>query len=208
MIENEQFRFYPPEILSLNAPDLEKMVLYRKIFPEQGHEIIIRPLCLERDVKTIHRWINELYAHRYRQMQGGIEELCRHYEKFLDSGNGYSLMCFLRNKPAAQVDFYDVAADEIKDQYDVQPGDHGIHVLMAPYRRPVPPLPANVIITCLSFLFTLSIDRIIAAPDINNKKANALVKSIGFRFMKQVWLSYEPANLYCYNRRDFLREHP
>lgn len=208
MLENEDFRFYPSEILSLHKPDLAKMVFHRKTFPEHGYEVIIKPLCLDRDIQTIHRWVNEPYAHRYWQMQGKIEELYLHYEKFLDSGIGYSLICFLRDKPMAQVDFYDVTADEIKDLYDARPGDHGIHVLMAPYQKPVPRLSANVVIACISFLFTLSIDRIIGEPDADNDRANDLVKRVGFRFMKQVQMSYKKANLYCYSREDFLKEHP
>lgn len=208
MSENEFFRFYPPEILSTDLRDFEKIVFHRKRFHQGGEELIIKPLCLDRDIPIIHRWVNEPYAHKYWQMQGGIDELYAHYEKFLDSGVGYSLMFSLKDKPVAQIDFYDVTADEIRDLYDAMPGDHGIHVLMAPYEKPVPRLSANVVITCLSFLFTLSIDRIIGEPDAENERANELVKRVGFRFVKQVQMSYKTANLYSYSREDFLKEHP
>lgn len=208
MGENEDFRFYPPEMLSVNLRDLEKIVFYRKAFPESGYEITIKPLCLNRDIPVIHRWVNEPYAHKYWQMQGDIDGLYEHYKEFLNSGIGYSLMCFLEDKPVAQIDFYDVTADEIKDLYDVMPGDHGIHVLMAPYEKPVPGLSVNVVVTCISFLFTLTIDRIIGEPDAENERANELVKRVGFRFVKQVQMSYKTANLYSYSRKDFLKEHP
>jgi RimJ/RimL family protein N-acetyltransferase len=55
---------------------------------------------------------------------------------------------------------------------------------------------------CLCFLFSFDdIQNIYGEPDIENSKANALVKKAGFRFLKRQRLSYKTANIYICNRR-------
>lgn len=207
-MNDEIKKLYPNEIVSGHTPELRNMVFYRRSFPDGGYEITVKPLCLERDINIIHQWVNESYALEFWQMQGPVEGLHQHYKKFMASGIGYSLMCFLKHRPIAQVDFYDVTNDEIKDLYNAKPGDHGIHLLMAPYQKPLPRLSTNVMITSLAYLFTLSIDRVMGEPDVRNEKANELVRRTGFRFMKEIRMSYKQANLYYYTREDFSREHP
>lgn len=205
-MKNEYQPLYPAGANFLAAEEANKIILFRKRF--QDYELVIKPFSLQRDIALIHRWVNQPYARRYWQMQGPVEQLYRYYETVLNSGAGYSLMVFLEQRPVAQVDVYDVMADEIGKLYEAKPGDHGIHVLMAPNRKPVRNLSTNVMVSCLAFLFTLSVNRVIGEPDAENEKANALVKRVGFRLMKQVKMSYKTANLYSYRREDFLKEHP
>lgn len=42
-------------------------------------------------------------------------------------------------------------------------------------------------------------------PDIRNVKANALVQKAGFRFIKQIEMSYKQANLYECTRQTFAK---
>lgn len=183
-------------------------LLFEKAFPEEGYTLGIRPFHLERDAPTVHRWVNMPYARRFWGMQGPLEALRAHYAAFLGSGNGFSLMFFLGSRPVAQIDVYAAVTDEIRDHYDARIDDYGIHVLMGPHRRPIPRLSQHVLLTCLSFLFTLPVGRVMGEPDARNVKANALVRKLGFRFIKQISMSYKTANLYALDRDVFRRRQP
>lgn len=186
--------------------DLTKeVILFRRKFAET--EIILKPLHLSRDIKTIHKWVNMPYAKEFWQMAGSIGELYTFYEKLMQSGKAYSLVAFLNNTPVAQIDYYDVPFDEVKNFYDYKENDHGIHLLMAPNKLPVKSLTPHVMITALAFLFSLGIPRIMGEPDAANEKANKLVQKVGFSFIGQIKMSYKVANLYQYTQEDFLRKH-
>lgn len=207
MREKENFRGYPDRNPGINIPGLSKMIFYRKVFPEEGYELTVKPLYLKRDIPVIQRWVNAPYALKYWQMPWNEKRLFQYYEAFMNSGKGYSLMFFIGNKPIAQIDLYQAMSDEIKDFYDAKPDDYGIHVLMGRYKEPVAKLSTNVVITCLHYLFSLSVDRVIGEPDSSNERANELVKRVGFRFIKTIQMSYKEANLYSYARADFLKDH-
>jgi len=182
---------------------MKDIILFRRKLPD-GKELIIKPLHLPRDINMIHKWVNRPEAKTFWQMDGSIEDLYRHYEEFLNAGTGYSLMCFLDDKPVAQIDFYKVATDEVKEHFDYKETDFGIHLLMGKYNTPVADLTRNVMITALAFLFTLDIGRVVGEPDARNTKANKLVMDVGFNFVKTIQMSYKTANLYLYDKADFI----
>ncbi|WP_346239590.1 GNAT family N-acetyltransferase [Niabella insulamsoli] len=179
--------------------------LYRKEFSDK--QITLKPLHLTRDIKTIHKWVNKPYAQTFWQMQGSIEILYAHYEKLLQSGKCYSLMAFLKDKPVAQIDYYATRFDEIYDLYEYEDNDYGIHLLMGPNKSAIKNLTPDVMVTALSFLFSIGIQRIMGEPDAANEKANKLVQKVGFRFIRQIQMSYKTANLYEYRKEAFLKIH-
>lgn len=186
---------------------MKKIILYHRK-PDNGNEIIIKPLHLPRDINIIHKWANRPKAKMFWQMEGTKENLYQHYEDFLNSGSGFSLMCFLLNKPVAQVDYYKVATDEVKEHFDYRETDFGIHLLMGSYKKPIAHLGRDVMITALAFLFTLTdIERIVGEPDARNEKANKLVVDVGFRFIKTIQMSYKTANLYLFDKTDFIKKY-
>jgi RimJ/RimL family protein N-acetyltransferase len=189
------------------SEQMKDIILFRRNFPETGNELVVKPLHLPRDIHIIHEWVNQPRAKKFWQMEGSVENLYRHYEDFLNAGTGYSLMCFLDNKPVAQIDYYKVAADEVKEHFDYKETDFGIHLLMGNYNQPIAHLTREVMITALAFLFTLDIDRIIGEPDAQNEKANKLVVDVGFRFIKTIQMSYKTANLYMFYKGDFINKY-
>ncbi|MEO9020988.1 MAG: GNAT family N-acetyltransferase [Ginsengibacter sp.] len=189
------------------SEQMKDIILFRRKLPVIDKELIIKPLHLPRDINTIHQWVNQPYAKTFWQMDGPVEMLYHHYEKVLSSGNGYSLMCFLDNVPVAQVEFYKVSSDEVKVHFDYTETDFGIHLLMGSYNLPLADLSRNVMITAIAFLFTLDIGRVIGEPDALNEKANKLVEDVGFRFIKKIKMSYKTANLYIYEKADFLNKY-
>ncbi len=185
-----------------------KIVLYKKDFG--GYVIKVKPLCLTRDIRPIHQWVNMEYTKTFWQMDWPYAKIYHHYRCFINSGLGYSLMFFIDDikRPVALMDCYLAHADEVGKLYEVAPEDFGVHMLMAPQKNKISRLSTNVMITGLSFLFSLGVERIIGEPDARNSSANELVKRVGFRFVKEIEMSYKKANLYFCDKKDFLKEHP
>ncbi|GAB3025323.1 hypothetical protein GCM10027051_32540 [Niabella terrae] len=181
-----------------------KIILYRKSFDEYSLEV--RPLSLTRDIKFIHKWVNMDYTQAFWQMGGSFEKVRQHYESLLETGEGYSIVFFIQGRkvPVALMDIYFPYTDEIGTMYDVDAEDTGVHLLMGPADAPIGGLTTNVMKTGLSFIFSLGPSRVIGEPDARNKKANDLVKRVGFKFIKPVTMSYKTANLYILERDDFL----
>lgn len=185
-----------------------QIILFQK---NCGHLTIkVKPLCLTRDIRPLHRWMNMEYAKLFWQMNWPYSKLYKHYEWFINSGIGYPLMFFINNKirPVALMDVYLARKDEVAQHYDAGAEDFGVHLLMGPNNKRIPALTTNIMITGLSFLFSLGVERIIGEPDVNNKNANALVKRVGFKWIKQIELSYKTANLYFCEKKEFLKAHP
>lgn len=182
-----------------------KNVLHVQQFP--GYALEIRPLSLTRDIPVLHKWVNMDYAKTFWQMQGSYKKIYRHYEQFLASGLGDSLMFFYPGNPmpVAQIDFYNPKLDEVGSMYEVQEDDIGVHLLMGPPTNPVHGLTTNVMLCGISYLFTLGAKRIIGEPDAHNKGANELVRNVGFQFIKPISLSYKTGNLYILEKNEFLK---
>lgn len=181
------------------------IILYVQQF--SSYTLEVRPLSLTRDIPVLHKWVNMEYAKAFWQMDGSYKKLYNHYEQFLASGLGGSLMFFYpgNSMPIAQMDFYNPKLDEVGDMYEVQEDDIGIHLLMGPPINPVTGLTTNVMRCGISYLFESGAKRIIGEPDANNKNANELVKRVGFQLIKPVTLSYKTANLYILEKTEFLK---
>ena len=189
------------------SEQMKDIILFRSKFPVSKKDLVIKPLHLPRDINIIHEWVNQPYAKMFWQMDGPVETLYHYYENLLSSGTGYSLMCFLEDKPIAQVDYYQVETDEVKKHLDYSETDFGIHMIMGNYHEPIAHLTRDVMITVLAFLFTLDINRVIGEPDVRNEKANKLVVDVGFRFIKTIQMSYKTANLYLFSKAGFINRY-
>lgn len=190
--------------------------LHRKTFPSEGYALSVRPVSLAADIPLMHRWASHPHARQFWQMNYTEPELYRYYLKMLRQKLALAFLLYLDEIPVAQTDVYQVTRDETAIHYQATPNDYGIHLLMSPYKEILPRtalslkgLSVHVLVTMLDFLFSFdAVESVIAEPDSKNKTANDLAQKAGYRFMKEIQLSYKIANLYSYGRDDFLREHP
>jgi acetyl CoA:N6-hydroxylysine acetyl transferase len=178
--------------------------VYERRFP-RGNHITIRSLCLETDIPLIYEWVNQDYAKRFWQMDGRpLGEITMVYEQIMLCDFAQSFIACCNHKPVCQLDVYHAMQDEVSLHYKAHQGDYGIHVLMAPNRTPMPGLSAQVLQAFMEYFFLCpEVERIIGEPDAENARANALVRKLGFRFRKQINMSYKTANLYTCTYTDF-----
>ena len=158
---------------------------------------------LRTDITKLHDWVTRDYA-RYWNMQDYSEpELEDFYRKLMNSGHANAFIGAHDNVSAFLVECYSPGHDQIGEHYDVQPGDFGMHFLIAPAEVPVPGFSFAVISTILEFMFSdRAVSRIVVEPDIRNDKIHVLNKRVGFQYDRQLELREKTAHLaFCTRER-------
>ncbi|MFE8008356.1 GNAT family N-acetyltransferase [Streptomyces sp. NPDC057418] len=139
------------------------------------------PIDPAADAGLIHGWVGQDRA-RFWGMTGASRDEVRETYAYLDSLTTHHGYLALRDGvPVALFQTYDPAADPIGECYDVQPGDFGVHLLMAPEDTPRPGFTAGLLTALVTYVFSDPARlRIVAEPDAANEKAVARMVRAGF----------------------------
>jgi len=176
-------------------------ILFTKEIPSLG-TIHIRPLDLDKDLSTIHSWVNRPYAQYWGLLDSAPEKVRSTYEEILRSGT-QAFIGEISGRQEFLVEQYD-AAHELSAYYESKAGDTGMHILISPPDRPVRGFTWSIFSTVMEFLFSnAQIQRVIVEPDIRNEKIHVLNKKAGFIYHKQISLSHKTAWLATCERAQF-----
>ncbi|MEV6506357.1 GNAT family N-acetyltransferase [Streptomyces sp. NPDC051642] len=143
----------------------------------------ILPLDPAADAGTIHRWVSEQRASFWGMnglTQSQVTEIYAHMDT-LDTHHAH--LVTRDDEPVALLQTYDPAADRVGDCYAVEPGDIGIHLLLAP-AGPDGDRPgwSAAVMGVLASYVLLGLDRrrVVVDPDVRNEKAIARFLRQGF----------------------------
>jgi len=142
----------------------------------------ILPLDAKGDAELIHGWVSEERA-SFWGMNGLTRDQVADIYAHMDTLDTHHAFLMLKDgTPAALLQTYEPEADRVSECYDVQPGDIGIHLLLAPPTATGGPRSgwtAGLVAAVTAYAFrTLDRRRIVVDPDVRNEKAIA-------RFVKQ-----------------------
>ena len=170
-------------------------VCFVKPIPPLG-TFALRPLRMPADGALIHDWVSRPYATYWNMGDKTEAEVGQFYADLVVSGHAMAYLGLFEGEPAFLVERYDPAHDQIGDHYDVQPGDRGMHILVAPASIPLPGFTFAVMRTVMDFMFAYpSVRRVVVEPDIRNDKIHALNKRVGFTYDRPVVLREKTAHL-------------
>ncbi|HLX92977.1 MAG TPA: GNAT family N-acetyltransferase [Puia sp.] len=174
-----------------------------------GGELIIRSLCLRIDLDMIHDWAGRAYSKRFWQLdhlsRDGLGET---YRSLLRNLHAHSFIFVFDGYPVAQVDIYQVLADELSAHVTASPNDCGIHLLMQPPGQSPKNLSFEVLRSFGAYFFSFDgHGDLYAEPDCRNALANVLAKKAGFEYLRKIQLSYKTANLYVLTKNRFHATH-
>ncbi|MER7490505.1 GNAT family N-acetyltransferase [Streptomyces sp. NPDC126497] len=144
----------------------------------------VLPLDPAADAPLLHRWVSEERA-VFWGMNGltvqRVAEVYAHMDT-LDTHHAYLLV--KDGEPAALLQTYEPEADRVGDCYPVEPGDIGVHLLLAPATGTGGPRPgwtaALVGVIAAYVLLGLDRRRVVVDPDVANEKAVARFLRQGF----------------------------
>src|SRR6478735_8821910 len=90
----------------------------------------LRRLSLADDLPTVHSWVTRDYAAYWGLTGRSLDEVREAYVAILKDTDVYLGLC--DEEPAFLVECYDPSRHAIGKHYAVQPGDRGMHILIAP----------------------------------------------------------------------------
>ncbi|MEV5548002.1 GNAT family N-acetyltransferase [Streptomyces sp. NPDC052309] len=141
----------------------------------------VLPLDAAADAGVIHRWVSEERA-SFWGMNGLTRDQVAGIYAHMDTLDTHHAFLMVKDgEPVALLQTYDPEADRVSECYDAEPGDIGVHLLLAPAgadgARPGWTAGLAAVVTTY-VLLVLDRKRIVVDPDVRNDKAIA-------RFLKQ-----------------------
>jgi penicillin amidase len=152
----------------------------------------------------LHHFVTRPHT-RFWGMAGHTVDEVREVYEFLDSlDTHHAYLMELDDAPIGIFQTYEPGADPVGERYDVRPGDIGMHLLLAPGRRPPRGLVDAIGPACARFLFTdPAKDRIVVEPDVRNAAALKRLEREGFTFAAEIDMPGKRAQLAFLTRESF-----
>ncbi len=178
------------------APALRPAVHEQKI--EGFGTVRLVPVDPAADAELLHGWVTEERA-RFWGMADHTREQVREIYEFVDSLPTHHAYLALRDgAPAALFQTYEPDADPVGECYDVQPGDFGVHLLIAPAEGEgaVRGYTESLLTAFIAYVFSDPAHlRVIVEPDARNEKALARMVRIGFELGPEIQKPEKTARL-------------
>ncbi|MFG3407796.1 GNAT family N-acetyltransferase [Streptomyces sp. NPDC048142] len=168
-----------------SAPALRAAVHEQKI--EGFGTVRLVPVDPAADLDLLHGWVTEERA-RFWGMSGHTREQVLEIYEFVDSLPTHHAYLALRDGvPAALFQTYEPDADPVGECYDVQPGDFGIHLLIAPADGAVKGYTDALLTAFVGHVFSDPAHlRVVVEPDARNEKALARMVRVGFELGPEI----------------------
>ncbi|MFJ7191748.1 GNAT family N-acetyltransferase [Streptomyces bacillaris] len=169
------------------VPALRPAVYEQKV---EGFGVVrLVPVDPAADEELLHGWVTQERA-RFWGMADHTAEQVREIYEFVDSLPTHHAYLALRDGvPAALFQTYEPDADPVGECYDVQPGDFGIHLLIAPAEGEgtVKGYTDSLLTAFIGYVFSDPAHlRVVVEPDARNEKALARMVRVGFELGPEI----------------------
>ena len=151
----------------------------------------------ESDAELLHSWVTRPYAAFWGMQSATVDDVVEEYSKIQSSGHHHALLGLDDGVPAFLMEEYLPVLSPLAGLYAVQPGDIGMHLLVAPPAGPPRTgYTAAVMETVLDRLFAKDkVERVVVEPDARNHKIHVLNARLGFQPAGEVTLPDKQALL-------------
>ncbi|MGF0166435.1 acetyltransferase [Streptomyces albidoflavus] len=165
------------------SPDLSGRTPVHRHHVDGFGEVRLVPVDPDADLDLLYAWVTEERA-KFWGMNGYTREEVHETYTFLDGlTTHHAFLAVLGGRPAALFQTYEPEADPLGECYDVQPGDHGVHLLIGPAQggQPVRHFSSSLIIALIDYILTdPGRRRIVVEPDARNERAIERLRRVGF----------------------------
>lgn len=140
-----------------------------------------RPLDPMEDAELLHGWVTHPKAAFWMMQNAKLEDVERAYMEIAADEHHHAYLGLHDGEPAFLMEKYDPARRELAGLYEPEPGDVGMHFLVAPTDTPVHGFTRAVITAVMDELFAdPHTRRVVVDPDVHNKAVHALNEAVGF----------------------------
>ncbi|MCA1323914.1 GNAT family N-acetyltransferase [Herbaspirillum sp. alder98] len=169
----------------------------------------LRRVQAERDAALLQRWFSSERGRFWTMPDKSPAGVRAYYAGMQRSGHACAFLGHADERPAFVIECYDPAHDRVAAHYQVEPGDLGLHLFVAPPVIRVPQFTRNAMRCALAFMFQrLAAHRVVVEPDVDNLRIHALNHSMGFRDAGCIALPDKIATLAFCTHADFLTCQP
>ncbi|MEQ8145869.1 GNAT family N-acetyltransferase [Streptomyces sp. OP7] len=143
----------------------------------------VLPLDPAADAPLLHRWVSEERAVFWGMNGLTVERVAEIYAHMDTLDTHHAYLVVRDGDPAALLQTYEPEADRVGACYPVEPGDIGVHLLLAPAGpgETRPGWTAGLAVAVLTYVLgVLDRRRIVVDPDVANEKAVARFVRQGF----------------------------
>jgi hypothetical protein len=143
----------------------------------------ILPLDAAADAAVVHSWVSEERAAFWGMNGLTRDQVAGIYAHMAGLDTHHAFLVVKDGEPAALFQTYEPGADRVGECYDVEPGDIGVHLLLAPTgAQGARPGWTAALSRALMAYVLLGLDRtrIVVDPDVRNDKATARFRKQGF----------------------------
>jgi RimJ/RimL family protein N-acetyltransferase len=141
----------------------------------------IRPLDPLKDAELLHGWVTHPKAAFWMMQEAKLPDVEREYMAIAAHEHHDAFLGLRDGEPAFLMERYDPVHVELVGLYEPQPGDVGMHFLVAPTDTPVHGFTRAVITAVMEHLFAdPAVRRVVVEPDVRNTAVHALNAAVGF----------------------------
>ncbi len=165
----------------------------------------VRPVDPVADSELLHGWVTHPKSVFWMMQDAQLADVRRAFTAIDADPHHDALLGLHEGRPAFLVERYDPAHSELAGRYAAEPGDVGMHFLVAPTDTPVHGFTRAVLTTVMELLFSdPANERVVVEPDVRNTAVHALNAAVGFRVVDTVALPGKQAHLSTCTRKQYL----
>ncbi|MGW7328008.1 GNAT family N-acetyltransferase [Streptomyces sp. NPDC054840] len=178
-------------------------LLFSRIDTELG-SFAVRPLDPFADAELLHGWVTHPKASFWMMQDASLPDVEREYMRIAAHEHHQAFIGLHEGRPAFLMETYDPSELELVGLYDAQPGDVGMHFLVAPSDTPLHGFTRAVITTVMAAVFAdPATERVVVEPDVANTAVHALNEAVGFVPERQITKPEKEALLSFCTRAQF-----
>lgn len=164
----------------------------------------VRALDPLADAELVHGWVTHPKAAFWLMGDAELQDVEREYTAIAAHPHHDAFIGLHDGEPAFLMERYDPAEVELKGLYEAEPGDIGMHFLVAPADTPLHGFTRGVITAVMRTLFAdPSVRRVVVEPDVRNSAVHALNKAVGFEVLGEIAKPEKNALLSACTREQF-----
>jgi penicillin G amidase len=183
------------DITAHPPPRASEATVYTTAVPGLG-ELSLTVLDPDRDAAVVHTWAVQDRAEFWGMGDHTLEQVRDLYAYVASLETHRAFLIRQDGRPVGVFQTYDPAHDPVGECYPVQPGDVGLHLMLAPADVPVAGFTAAVAALLAGYLFTtLGYRRVVAEPDARNTVALGRLERAGFLLDAEIDLPHKRARL-------------
>lgn len=139
------------------------------------------------DAELVHGWVTHPRSAFWMMGDARLEDVEREYTAIAAHPHHDAFIGLHDGVPAFLMERYDPTEVELKGLYEAEPGDIGMHFLVAPPETPVHGFTLAVITAVMESLFADPlVRRVVVEPDAGNTAVHALNRAVGFEVVREI----------------------